>query len=101
MTMLSVMIYKEQQRNQKMIMEYEKELSMLPKGSISTKVIKNRCYYYLTYRDKRKIISKYIGKDMDLIQDIKEKLLRRKQVKNIIKKLKVEQEQIKKVEDIL
>ncbi len=101
MSLISALIKKESIRNQKMISEYEKELESLPKGSIKTKVIGNNCYYYLNYRDGKKVVSKYIGKDESNIEFIKDQLAKRHHIELMIKHLKSEQLQIKKLEAIL
>lgn len=101
MSLISALIKKESIRNQKMISEYEKELESLPKGSIKTKVIGNNCYYYLNYRDGKKVVSKYIGKDENNIEFIKDQLAKRHHIELMIKHLKSEQLQIKKLEAIL
>ena len=47
------------------------------------------------------MVTRYIGKDEIAIADIKEKLTRRKQVEEILKKLVAEKTQIEKMETIL
>ena len=41
---------------------YERELSKLPKGSISKRNIKGHEYYYLVYRENGKFKAEYKGK---------------------------------------
>ena len=53
------------------------------------------------YRDGDKVITKYVGKDEESLVPIREQLARRKQVEEIIKKLKEEKAQIKKLEAVL
>lgn len=101
MSIVGSLINKEYLRNQNMIMEYEKELVDLPKGSIKAKLIGKKTYYYLNYRDGKKVISKYIGKDEDSVSLIKEQLERRNHIEQMLKKLKQEQQQIKKLEAML
>lgn len=84
-----------------MIAEYSRELEALPKGSIKPKRVKDRTYYYLVFRDGDKVITKYIGKDEEALIPIREQLSRRKQVEEILKKLKEENAQIKRLEAIL
>lgn len=98
MDIISSIIAREQMRNENLTAIYLKELECLPKGSIKTKCVNGNNYYYLNYRDGKKIISKYIGKDEQSLREINEKLERRKQIESIIKKLKDELIQIKKVE---
>lgn len=101
MSILSNMLLKEDNRNKNMIYEYYQELNTLPRGSVTPKNVKGKVYYYLTYREKNKIITKYIGKDEKDLENLKEKLLRRKQIEEILKKLKEERLKIKKLEAIL
>ncbi len=43
--------------------QIEKQISSLPKGSLSRKKRSSGWFYYLAYRDSEKIIFKYIGKE--------------------------------------
>jgi len=92
---------KEQIRNQRMINEYIKELDLLPKGKIVPKSIKGNIYYYLYYREGKKVISKYVGKNEDSLKNVREQLERRNQIEMMIKMLKEEQIKIKKLEGLL
>lgn len=94
-------ILSEAKRNEKMINEYTKELESLPKGKLISKCINGSNYIYLYYRDGKKIISKYIGKNKVKIESLREQLLRRTQIEEILKKLKEEKVQIKKMEAML
>lgn len=101
MSIISTLILKEKNRNELMQSEYLKELKSLPKGTIKIKKVNDNEYYYLTYRDGEKIVTKYVGKDKDTLFKIKEQLKRRKQIEDIIKKLKEEKIQILKLENVL
>lgn len=101
MSILSTLLIKEENRNNNMILEYMNELETLPKGSIRPKKVNGKTYYYLTFRDGSKVVSKYIGKNELDLTNIKEQLSRRKQVEEIIKKLKEEKIQIQKLEALL
>jgi hypothetical protein len=101
MNVLFALLSKEENRNENMIIEYSRELDTLPKGSIQSKKVKDKVYYYLTFRDGNKVITKYIGKDEESLLSIREQLARRKQVEEILKKLKEEKLKIKKLEAIL
>ncbi len=101
MSVLSALLLKEKNRNENMIAEYNRELEILVKGSIKLKKVKDKTYYYLTFREGVKVITKYIGKDDESLISIREQLARRKQVKEILKMLKEEKKQIKKLEGIL
>lgn len=55
MSMLMSVIAREESRNEKMINEYTKELGTLAKGKITPKMINGKRYYYLYYRDGKKL----------------------------------------------
>lgn len=94
-------ISREETRNENMINEYTKELETLPKGKITPKTVNGKTYYYLYYRDGKKVVSKYVGKDEESLIAIREGLARRSQIEEIVKKLKEEKAQIKKLEAML
>lgn len=96
-----MVIFREEARNEKMIIEYTKELEKLPRGKITPKTVNGKTYYYLYYRDGKKVVSKYIGKNEGSLTSIREGLTRRSQIEEIIKKLKEEKAQIKKLEAML
>ena len=101
MSMLMTIISREEKRNENMINEYTKELETLPKGKITPKTVNGKTYYYLYYRDGKKVVSKYVGKDEESLIAVREGLARRSQIEEIVKKLKEEKAQIKKLEAML
>ena len=96
-----MVISREEARNENMLTEYTKVLETLPRGKITPKTINGKTYYYLYYRDGKKVVSKYIGKDEESLIAVREQLARRSQIEEIIKKLKEEKAQIKKLEAML
>ena len=98
MSIISTLLIKEKNRNEKMIIEYTRELNILPKGTIKEKKVKDKIYYYLLFRDGDKVITKYLGKNEESLYLIKEQLARRKQLERMLQKLKEEKTQIKKLE---
>ena len=101
MSIVKALINKESIRNQSMIAEYEKELKELPKGVLRLKRIGKQDYYYLYYRDGKKVISKYVGKDIETVDQLKDLLMKREHIETMLKVLKQEQEQIKKMEALI
>ncbi len=101
MSMLMTVISREEARNENMIIEYTKELETLPRGKITPKTVNGKTYYYLYYRDGKKVVSKYVGKDEEGLTEVREQLIRRSQIEEIIKMLKEERAQIKKLEAML
>lgn len=101
MNLLLKLIKQEKSRNEYLINEYQKELKILPKGTISLKKINGNSYYYLNYRDGDKVVSKYIGKDKEKVDAMNDKLARREQIEKIIKKFKGENKKLDKLEEVL
>ena len=101
MSIISTLLIKEKNRNESMIIEYTRELDVLPKGTIKEKKVKDKIYYYLLFREGDKVITKYLGKNEEALILIKEQLARRKQLERMLQKLKEEKIQIKKLEAML
>ena len=57
MSMLMMVISREEARNENMLTEYTKVLETLPRGKITPKTINGKTYYYLYYRDGKKVVS--------------------------------------------
>jgi hypothetical protein len=73
--------------------QLEKQISPLPKGSLSKKRRNNRFYYYLAYRKGRKVIFKYVGKEkssqvISLKEDIQKRRKLEKRLRSIKRDLK-------------
>lgn len=85
----------EKQRIDYMLAKYQEALAELPKGTISEKQVKGNTYYYLKYRDGKKIVSKYIGKRE--IEELKQQIDRRRHIEAMIKSLLEEQKLAAKV----
>lgn len=69
---------------------YEKQFEDLPKGSVHAKERNSKKYFYLTYRRDGKVVSEYVGNDESIIDDLKERIERRKGVERLIKDIKKE-----------
>ena len=67
----------ERKRNEYMLERYEKELSLLPKVKLTPKITKANTYYYLKYRDGKKVCAKYIGMNEEDVALVAERLERR------------------------
>lgn len=85
----------EKQRIDYMLAKYQEALAELPKGTISEKQVKGNTYYYLKYRDGKKIVSKYIGKRE--IEELRQQIDRRRHIEAMIKSLLEEQKLAAKV----
>jgi len=83
--MILTTIAQEKKRIEYMLEKYREEFDRLPKGSLSEKKTGGKTYYYLKYRDGKKVVSEYISKAR--IDDIRTQLERRKHIEAMIKSL--------------
>ncbi|PHS30931.1 MAG: hypothetical protein COA82_10800 [Alkaliphilus sp.] len=74
MSLFMRMILEESQRNYLMQQQYENEIKLLPKGTVILKKVGNHEYHYLKYREGKKTITDYIGKDKAKIKNVRSKL---------------------------
>lgn len=72
MNLILTTVMQEKQRIDYMLEKYQEALAELPKGTISEKQVKGNTYYYLKYREGKKIVSKYIGKKE--IEELKQQI---------------------------
>lgn len=56
-------ILKEKHRVEYMLERYRRIRDELPKGSLSEREKNGQKYYYLKYREGKKVVTKYLGKD--------------------------------------
>lgn len=87
MNMIIDTILKEKSRIEYMLERYRKIIDELPKGSLSESNKNGQKYYYLKYRDGKKIVSKYLGKEPGDMPVLIEK---RKHTETMIKSLENE-----------
>ena len=87
MNMIINTILKEKIRIEYMLSKYRNIMEELPKGSLSEICRNEQKYYYLKYRDGKKVISKYLGKEADHFKELVEK---RKHTEVMIKTLERE-----------
>lgn len=92
--LIQSVVQKEAERNQNMIRQYETLIEELPRGSL---ICRKKEYYYLKYREGDKIQDVYIGKDPEVVADIRSKLEQRKHYTEMLSALKQEQKAIQKI----
>ncbi len=81
-------ILQEKERIDRMLAKYQEELGRLPKGTISEKKVKQSTYFYLKYREGKKVISRYIPqKDVEAVREQVEK---RRHIETMIRSLQEE-----------
>lgn len=81
-------IIKEKKRIEFMLEKYMQRLSFLSKGTLTEKHEGERIYYYLKYRDGKKIISRYIPSNE--VEDVKAKVKERQHIEKMVQSLKEE-----------
>lgn len=91
---INSVVKNEAARNSNMIRQYEEMLDKLPKGSL---ICRKNEYYYLKYRKDGKVCDDYIGKDAEIVKDIREKIEQRKHFEKMLSVLKKEQKTINKI----
>jgi hypothetical protein len=96
-TVIYGMLKEEKQRNLRLQETYSKEIDSLPKGSIVSKKVGDRRYYYLHYRCKDKVKSEYLGKDESVVERVRQSIAERKHLQGVLKRLKSEYKEICKI----
>jgi hypothetical protein len=91
------MIAQEEKRLKLLKESYEEQLLSLPKGTIRVRQKGKNTYYYLSYRNGKKVATDYIGKDENDIIRIKEQLEKRRHIEDMLKELSRELGLMKKV----
>jgi len=71
-----------------LIDKYHEKTLLLPKGTLVEKHCGDKTYYYLKYRDGKRIVSKYILNNE--VGELKEKIQDRKHCEKMLKMLKDE-----------
>ena len=88
MNLILSMVIQEKKRIEYMLAKYSEEYQHLPKGAISEKKNGEKTYYYLKYRDGKKVVSKYVSKaNVDILRS---QIERRKHIEVMIKSLQEE-----------
>lgn len=87
MNMIIDTILKEKTRIEYMLNRYRKIIDELPKGTLSESNKNGQKYYYLKYREGKKVVTKYLGKEAGDMPALIEK---RKHTEAMIKSLENE-----------
>ena len=88
MNLILSTILQERERIDRMLAKYQEELEMLPKGTISEKKAGQSTYFYLKYRDGKRVISKYVPqKD---VETVREQVEKRRHIETMIRSLQEE-----------
>ncbi len=94
MSVLEEVLEEEYGRSVRLSGHLQAELESLPKGSVRSRKIKGREYYYLNYREGDKVKSDYVpASDVD---DVRQKIERRKELKAALKEQERTRQQIER-----
>ena len=88
MNMILTTILQEKKRIEYMLSKYNTEYEQLPKGTIFEKKVGDKAYFYLKYREGKKVISQYISKEN--VEEVRERLEKRKHIEAMIDSLQQE-----------
>jgi hypothetical protein len=90
MSLMLNAIQKEKKRIDYMIASYLEQLETLPKGSVVAKTVRQNIYYYLKYRNGKKILTDYLGKDTERVDAVRAELEKRRHIERMIVRLQSE-----------
>lgn len=94
MSILDEVLVEEYDRCERIKQVYLEKLRDLPIGSLSRKIIKGRPYFYLQYRDGKKVVSQYVPKeDVEVLQKLIED---RRQYQKGVRRCEADQKKIRK-----
>jgi len=85
--MIVNLLIAESQKNLLFQKELKHNISLLPKGTVKERRVKDKKYYYLAYRETSKVINKYIGDDPLEAERISKLVEERKSYESHLKEL--------------
>ena len=91
MSLVLYTVQKEKERVEYMLAAYSRELDDLPRGSVVTKTVGQNNYFYLKYRDGKKVFTDYLGKDGEKVRTVRSQLEKRRHIEAMIAHLQSEQ----------
>ena len=94
MSVLEDVLREEYARSLRLSHLMEKELALLPKGSVRVRMIRGREYYYLNHREGDRVLSDYIPASE--VEAIRAKVARRRELKAALKEQERSRRQIER-----
>lgn len=85
--MILDLIVAESQKNLLLKEELKNNISRLPRGIVKERKVNDKTYYYLAYRENRKVINKYIGDDSLKAKKLSKLVEERKAFENQLRQL--------------
>ena len=98
MEILNGVLKEELERLKALVINYEQEISGLPKGSLVKKNIRGHIYYYLNYRKEGKGIFEYLGKlNKNDLDKLKKKIKDRRELEKLNRSVKKDIRKLQKM----
>lgn len=84
-------VQKEKERVDYMLAAYLEQLAALPRGAVVSKTVGQNVYYYLKYREGKKVFTDYLGKKGQRVAEVRAGLEKRRHIETMVAYLKSEQ----------
>lgn len=98
MSVIQDVIKEEYNRLNSLMDVYDRKISECVKGSLSVKKRSGHSYYYLAYREEKKVKFIYVGKEgSPSVKDIAEKIEKRHRYEKMRKKSKKNLDEVRKL----
>lgn len=98
MSVIKDVLKEEHERLKNLKQKYIQEIQALHKGAITKKARNNKFYLYLTYREKKKVISKYVGNwESEKVKSVIKQIEQRKVLENKLKKVHKNLQELERV----
>ena len=98
MSTLNEIVKQHKKQLLKMKRKYREQIAVLPKGSLTVKKMSSGEYWYLKYREGKKVITKYIGKLSNSVMEIEKQIEQRKILEKTLRDIEKELALIRKFE---
>lgn len=98
MSVVIDVIKEEYNRLNSLVKVYDKKIAQYPKGSLSIKKRGGHAYYYLAYREQKKVKFVYIGKEGSMkVKKYSDSIEKRHKYENMKKKSEANLKEIRKL----
>lgn len=83
-------LIEELERNERSQRVYAHEIELLPKGSLTVRMRRGLPYCYLKYREGKKVVTKYVGPERRIGEDLRLQIEKRQSLQATLQRLKRE-----------
>lgn len=83
-------LMEELERNERSQYIYAQEIERLPKGSLTIRMRRGLPYCYLKYRQGSKVVTKYVGPEKQVGEDLRLQIEKRRSLQATLRRLKRE-----------